>query len=158
LVGEKSIQFALFPGPKQPVEISTRGNIFDDAQHCVLLGVLTLKKVDAPTPGELIEMLRLLAKWSEEGNVHQRGAQYIVARRLSGFVSAEVGSVAGWLKLWNLPPAQSVEGDIHFHKRDGTSGAEPPRLDRVDNPSGPVPAKVGADPERVGPGQSALSN
>jgi RNA polymerase sigma factor (sigma-70 family) len=110
------------------------------------------KKTNSPTSNELIDLLRTVAKWSEEGNLHRRGAQYIATGPGSGFVSADIHAVDHWLKLWSLPPAESIEGHIHFHKRDNKAGAEPLRLERVDNRSGLVPAKVGADPERVGPG------
>jgi serine/threonine protein kinase len=149
---ERSFQLALFPGPRQPLEISARSNIFDNAQHCVLMGLINPKKPEPPKPDEMINQLRSVAKWSEEGNVHRRGSQYITAQRPGGVLSAEVDSAALWLKLWNLLPERSVEGSIQFRKRADKSDAEPLRLDRVNNPSGPLPARIGADPDRVGPG------
>jgi hypothetical protein len=41
---EKSFQLALFPGPKQPLDVSARGNIFYNANHCALLRALSPKK------------------------------------------------------------------------------------------------------------------
>jgi hypothetical protein len=148
---ETSIQLALFPGPKQPLDINTRGNLFDNAQHCALLGHRSARAGEAPTSKELIEAVRSIANWSEEGNVHRRRAQYVVAQRPGGFLPAEVDSAARWLKLWNLPLGQSVEGDIQFHKRDAKSTTEPLRLQCVLNPSGPLPPKIGAEADRVGP-------
>jgi len=148
---EKSLQLALFPGPKQPLDISARGNLFDNLHHCAVLGAQARRQGEAPSPSDMVEFVRAIAKWSDEGNVHRRGADYIVGQRPGGFLSAEVRSVDRWLKFWNLPTEQSVEGTIHFHKRDGKS-AESLRLDRVDNASGPVPVGVGADAERLGPG------
>jgi hypothetical protein len=149
---EKSFQLGIFPGPRQTLDISARGNIFDNLHHCVVLDPMLLKKSGTPTPDELVGQVRSIAQWSDEANVHRRGAQYIVIQRFGGFLSADVGSVVDWLKLWNLPPVQSVEAGIQFHKRDSKSSAAPIRLDRLDSPSGPAPARIGADPERVGPG------
>ncbi|MCI0681062.1 MAG: serine/threonine protein kinase [Gemmataceae bacterium] len=151
-VVDKSIQLMMFLGTKQPLELTTRGNLFDNTQHCSLIGVMVSKKIE-PTPDKLIGLVRSFINWTESGNLHRRGAEYLSAQRPTGVgASAEIASVAGWLKLWKLPPEHSVEGDIRFHQRDGKSAILPPRLERVDNESGPVPAKVGADPDRVGPG------
>jgi hypothetical protein len=52
--------------------------------------------------------------------------------------------------MWDLPGDVSVEGEIHFQQRPRNE-LTPLRVDRVENPSGPVPERVGADPDRVGP-------
>ena len=111
-------------------------------------------KPRAPRPAEMIDLLRSFVQWSEEGNLHRRGCQYLVgstAQRPGVMHSADVEGLAGWLKLWNLPPTQSVAGIIRYHERTGASPREPLRLDEVDDPSGPVPQGVGADADRLGP-------
>src|SRR5262249_51164514 len=111
-------------------------------------------KPRAPRAAEMIDILRSFVQWSEEANLHRRGCQYLVgstAQRPKVIHSAGVEGLAGWLKLWNLPPTQSVAGVIRYRERTGPSPTEPLRLDGVAAPSGPVPNGVGADTDRLGP-------
>jgi hypothetical protein len=148
---ERSFQIALFAGPKQPLEFHARNNLFDGVQLFGLLGLFLPRQANTLEPDAMIDLFRSFVTWSEEGNVHRRGAQYLVVQRRGATVSADIESVAGWLALWGMPPDQSVEGTIRFRERESTSVAEPLRLDQVDDASGAVPAAVGADPDRLGP-------
>src|SRR5262249_40936085 len=138
--------------PRQPLKVTARQNVFDHEQFVHLIG---LRKPSAPEPAELIDLLRSFVQWSEEANLYRRSCQYLVgstAQRPKVVRSAGVEGLVGWLKLWGLPPNQSVARVIRYHERTGSSPREPLRLDGVDDPSGPVPQGVGADADRLGPG------
>jgi len=149
---EKGLQLLGDSRPRQPLEITARQNVFDNEQFVQMIG---LRKPGAPKPEEMVELLHSFVQWSEAANLYRRGCQYLVGstpRRPAVVHSAEVDGLAGWLKLWSLRPDQSVAGIIRYHERTGSSPREPLRLDRVDDPSGPVPPGPGADADRLGPG------
>ena len=90
--------------------------------------------------------------------MYRRGCRYLIwspAQRPMVMHSADLEGLAGWLKLWNLPPTQSVAGVIRFRERTGPSPRGPLRLDGFDDGSGPLPQGVGANPDRLGPGGAA---
>jgi hypothetical protein len=137
--------------PRQPLEVIARQNVFDNEQFVQMIG---LRKPGMPRPEELVDLLRSFVQWSEEANLYRRGCQYLVGstpRRPAVVHSADIDALAGWLKLWNLRPSQSVTGVIRYRERTRSSAREPLRLDRVDDPSGPIPGGVGADADRLGP-------
>jgi serine/threonine protein kinase len=148
---DKGLQLLGDSRPRQPLEITARQNVFDHEQFVQLIG---LRKPGVPRPEEMIDLLRSFVQWSEEANLYRHGCQYLVGstpRRPAVMHSADVDGLAGWLKLWNLPPNRSVAGVIRFRERPGPSPTEPLRLDRVDDPSGPLPPAPGADADRLGP-------
>jgi serine/threonine protein kinase len=148
---EKGLQLLGDSRPRQPLEITARQNVFDHEQFVQMIG---LRKPGAPRPEEMVDLLRSFVQWSEEANLYRRNCQYLVgstAQRPRVTHSADVDGLAGWLKLWNLRPSQSVTGVMRYHERTGSSPKGPLRLDRVDDPSGPVPPGVGADADRLGP-------
>jgi serine/threonine-protein kinase len=148
---DKGLQLLGDSRPRQPLKITARQNVFDHEQFVQLIW-RRIPRV--PRPGEMIDLLRSFVQWSEEANLHRRGCQYLVgstAQRPRVMHSADVKGLAGWLKLWNLPRTQSVARVIRYRERSGASPREPLRLDKVDDPSGPVPQGVGADADRLGP-------
>jgi hypothetical protein len=120
----------------------------------MLFGLRLPKKVESPTPDEMIDSLRSLVQWSDEANVYRRGCLYLrgfTVQRPTEPHSAGIDELSAWLNVWKLPATQSVEGVIRFHDRPESSSLQPLRLDTVEERSGPKPEPVGADPDRVGP-------
>jgi hypothetical protein len=139
--------------PGQPLNVTARRNVFDNNQ-LVVLQRRTPRPAGPPEPEEIADFLRSLVQWSDEANLYRRGSEYLVYtvfHRPSVVLSAEVQGSAGWLKLCKQPPNDSVEGVLRYCERADSSPIEPLRLDRVDAPSGPVPAGVGANADLVGP-------
>src|SRR5262249_8307999 len=121
LSSDRGLQLLGDSRPRQPLKFTARRNIFDTDQF---VQVLELQKPKPSRPAELIDLLRSFVQWSEEANVHRRGCQYLVwspAQRPMVVHSADVEGLAGWLRLWNLPPTQSVAGVIRFRERTGPS-------------------------------------
>jgi hypothetical protein len=150
-VSEKGLQLLGDSRPRHALKFTARQNVFDHEQFVQLLG---FGKPGAPGPAEMKDLLRSFVQWSEGSNLYRRSCRYLVgstAQRPKVIYSADVEGLAGWLKLWDLPPNQSVAGVLRYHERTGTSPTEPLRLDGVEDPSGPVPQGVGADADRLGP-------
>jgi serine/threonine-protein kinase len=144
-------------GPPQPLKVTARQNIFDN-EHLVRLSRRT-KPVESTEPQGLIRLLQSFVKWSDEGNLHRRGGDYlcwVYYPRPTLVYSAKL-DIGGWLKLWAtpaIPPlarGESVEGTIHFRERPKAVPMEPLRLETVEDQSGLVPVGVGANPDTVGP-------
>jgi Protein kinase domain len=148
---DKGLQLVGDARPRQPLKITARQNVFDQEHFIQLMGI---RKPGAPKPAEMIDLLRSFVQWSDEANVYRRSCQYLVgstAQRPRVMLSADVEGLVGWLKLWDLPPNQSVARVIRYRERKVSSTSEPLRLDGVDDPSGRVPEGVGADADRLGP-------
>ncbi len=152
--GERAVQFVLDPGPKVPLNFTARRNVFDTEQLFMVFRLRPLPNAEAPRPEEIAGPVRAYVTWADEANLYRRGCRYLLCTMVQrpGVVhSAGISELGGWLRLWDHPPAGSVEGAIRFRERAGASPTEPLRLDTVDDPSGPVPDGVGADADRVGP-------
>jgi hypothetical protein len=142
---------------KQPLKVTARRNIFDSDHLVTLFGPLNPKKVETTRPEEMTDYLRSFVEWSDEANLYRRGCKYLVSilNTRSQAHSARIAGPDGWAKLWNQPPRRSVAGVIRFRERADASPKGPLRLDKVDDASGEVPEGVGADADRLGPGNAA---
>jgi hypothetical protein len=149
---EQGLQCVVQIGPRQTLQCAVRQNIFDSAQIVNLYATRIPRNLLPNTPEKTLGYLRSMLRWSEEGNLYHRGQavhvdSVLVPRTVQ---RAPFASLAEWLQMWDLPGNVSVEGEIHFHQRPRNE-LTPLRVERVEHPSGPVPERVGADPDRVGP-------
>jgi hypothetical protein len=140
--------------PKERINITARRNVFANDQIVFAFGLRNPKNPESPLPEEVTNPVQSFVRWSDEANLYRRGCSYLVctvAQRPGVMHSAGIEGLVAWLKLWDQSSTRSVEGAIRFRERPKSATAQPLRLDRVDDPSGTVPDKVGADPDRVGP-------
>ena len=153
---EKALHVLVDLGRKQPVTITARHNIFDSAQLVHLRPLQPPRRPDQ-SPTELSQFLRSFVSWTEEANLYRRGTDFVTAiggPQPFATMSAEVGNVGQWLRMWNLPANQSVEGVINLHERTDRANLQPVRLAGVESASGPVPSGVGANAGTLGPGSA----
>jgi hypothetical protein len=111
------------------------------------------KPADSTRPETMRNYLRSFVEWADDTNLYRRGCKYLVTTLAlkSPIHSAQVGGPEGWAGCWDLDSTQSIEGVIRFHERLKSTAAGLLRLDRVDDATGILPDKLGADPDRVGP-------
>jgi hypothetical protein len=157
VAADKALQLILDERPKQPLHVTARHNLIDSARLVFPMALRTGPRIDTLEPEQMVSGLRSMMTWTEAGNVYRRGCEYLVCTAVLGpkdlsTKSAGVDDVGHWLAVWDLPPTQSVEGRIRFRERAATSTTQPLQLAGVDEPSGEVPATVGAVADRVGPG------
>jgi hypothetical protein len=154
VVGDEAVRILLLPRPRQPLRFTTARNVFDTGQLAMLIGVRTPRQGELPQSNEMIDHLRSFVQWSDEANVYRRLCRYVTCttfQRPAVEHTVKLDGLADWLKVWNLPPGTSIEGNIRFHERAGASRHQPLRLREVDRASGSIPPDVGANPENVGP-------
>jgi len=130
---------------KTPVSLTLQRCLVDADQ------VTTLSFIPA-NPGfkkfgstEAKTTLRKVFAWSENENVYRRKPAFLTSMAPQRpKIVADLNIVADWLAFWKIPDAKSIEGDIRFHPRPDTAkSATFPRLDRIDQATGPVPTSVG---------------
>jgi hypothetical protein len=151
---QRALQLLPDSRPKERVNITARRNVFDNDQIVFAFGLRNPKNPESPLPEEVTNPVQSFVRWSDEANLYRRGSSYLVctvAQRPGVMHSAGIEALVAWLKLWDQSSTGSVEGVIRFRERPKSAIPQPLRLDRVDDPSGTVPDKVGADPDRVGP-------
>jgi hypothetical protein len=149
-----ALQVRVDSRPRQPLTVAARHNILDSAQLVLLRPLRPLRRPDRD-PTELSQFLRSFVSWSEQANLYRRGMNYVVATggpRSPATMSAGVENLGQWLRLWDLPAKQSVEGVIKLHERASGAHLQPVRLASVENASGPIPPRVGANACALGPG------
>jgi hypothetical protein len=150
----KALHLRVDNGPRQPFTVTARHNIFGSSQLVLVRPLRPVRLADR-APTQLSEFLRSFGKWSDQANLYRRGMDYVVTTggpRSAATLSAGVGSVGQWLRLWGSPANQSAEGSIRFHERPGSASLGPLRLAGVEHASGPVPDRVGARADTLGPG------
>ncbi|MCX7699947.1 MAG: protein kinase [Gemmataceae bacterium] len=149
---DKTLQLIIQVGPRQPLHVDARRNIFDHAQVVNLYATRFPKNFLPDTSEKTASMVRSIIRWSDESNLYRRGQALglhsILAPREAR--NLELASLKEWLRIWDMDSPASVEGRIRFHPR-GAKETETPRLDRVENLSGPMPKEVGAAPDQIGP-------
>ena len=130
---------------KSPVPLTLRRCLIDSDYVATLFYATGFPNPKRPSNLEMKTGLRKVLAWSESENVYRRKANYLASWAPKRPVNpADITAVADWIKLWKIPDAKSIEGDLHFHPRtDVSKAATPPRLERIDNPTGPAPRSVG---------------
>jgi hypothetical protein len=141
---------------KQPLKVAARRNIFDTDHLIMLMGPLGKKgdkTADALRPEAMRTCLLSFVEWADDTNLYRRGCKYLATTQTvkSPIHSAPFDGPAAWAKNWGQESTQSIEGAIRFRDRPKSMTAGPLRLDRVDEPTGPVPEGLGADPDQLGP-------
>jgi hypothetical protein len=149
---DKSLQLVIQLGPKQPLHVEAYYNIFDHTEVVSFYATRVPRNFLPGTPARTVDLLRALLQWSDEGNLYRRGQTLglysILApreRQRTPFARLE-----DWHAVWDMTNTGSAEGKIWFQHRPGRE-ADALRLERVEDPSAPVPPGVGADPDQVGP-------
>jgi tRNA A-37 threonylcarbamoyl transferase component Bud32 len=136
----KGVWSFVYPAiPKQTVRFDARRNL---VSATYLFGVPTR----APTAADATAALRGLVVWSEADNVYDRKGNFLTAVRANPWMvfPSELKTLADWNRFWKSAATESVEADVRFRPRPPAAGYSPPNLERIDNASGPVPARVGA--------------
>jgi hypothetical protein len=152
----ESLRLLLNYQRKQSLKITARRNIFDNDHLIMLMGPIGKKgdkAADAPRPESIRNYLRSFIEWEDDTNLYRRGSKYLVTTLAmkSPIHSAQVEEPNGWSRFWDQDSTRSIEGAIRFRERLKSTTTSSLRLDRVDDATGPVPNRLGADPERVGP-------
>jgi serine/threonine protein kinase len=156
LIASRGIQLMLEAPPRQPLPIAASHNLFD-CEHLVMINVVRPPRLpkNAAKLENIAGLVQATATWTEQANVHRAGMNYMVRgamARPATIATADIDTLPKWLELWKLPIDVSIAGDIRYEPRANSSSPAPPAVSAVDNPTGPVPAKFGARPDRVGPG------
>jgi hypothetical protein len=154
---DRSIQLVIQLGPKQTLQVTALNNLFDNRQLFSLHATRIPRRLLPDTPEEIMRQLLSMVRWREMGNVHRRGETIGLTSVLprAPHATASFADLGAWLRHWKLPPTASIEGVIRFQRREGADD-EALRLERVDNPSGPLPHPAGANPDQVGPRNPGL--
>jgi serine/threonine protein kinase len=155
-VSSDAVRMLLNYQRKQSLKVTARRNIFDTDHLIMLMGPLGKKgdkSSDVPRPETMRKYLQSFVEWADDANLYRRGCKYLATTLAlkSPVHSAPVDGPVGWAGLWGQDSTQSTEGAIRFRERPRSMHAGPLRLERVDGPTGPVPEKLGADPDQLGP-------
>jgi len=132
----KGVWAFVYPAvPKVTVRFDSRRNLVSGNY---LFGTPTRTTSDAAPS------LRGLVVWSEADNVYDRKGNFLAAIRANPWmiIPSELKSLADWNLFWKSDATGSVEADVRFRARPPAAGYAPPRLERVENASGPVPGWV----------------
>ncbi len=155
LSADRGLQLHLDGAPKRPLLFAAEESILD-SEHLFLLfpqrpqrpTKLTYKLDDLPG------VLRTSIVWSEKGNLHRRGMNYIgrPATRVGSHVSSDIQSIERWLEMWKLPPDASSAGEIRFQSRPASAPRGPLVLDTAGGTTKSTPLDIGAARDKLGPG------
>lgn len=154
IVGAKALQLRVGLRPKHPLRVTARHNILDNSQLVLIRPLRPLRRPDK-SPTEVTRLFRSFVTWSDEANTYRRGMDYVAAAegpRLPVTLSAGIHKLEQWLRVWEAPAKQSVEGVIKLRERSEDTKLQPAQLAGIDNATGPVPSGVGANADAVGPG------
>ncbi len=149
---EKAINLQIDLGPRQPLRIESRGNLFNAPQLVVLFALRPIGKLDSPKPDDRGVFLRSFVEWVDESNLYRRGSSFLAAsavKQAGKTVPAGIDELSDWLQLWKLTATRSIQGTPRFADRAATNAAL--RLLAVDDATGELP-EAGANVERLGPG------